>query len=180
GWRDSWPVDPLHARASLRAAAGRWTEAFDRDHYQPFVSSVNALYSGRDRNHYLRRDGFTTGARLTSDRGYSAIGWRRQLESPLRFTTAWTLLGDSPELRFVIPAIRGSVSELTLEEDLTVPRTRFRVNAAYANSDPRIGSDFRYRRARLAAGGDLSLGRHLALVPQATYGRLRGDALPQD
>jgi len=54
------------------------------------------------------------------------------------------------------------------------------VSAMHWTSDPRLGSDFRYRRTRVIVGGDLSLGRHVALVPQATYGRLRGQVLPQE
>jgi hypothetical protein len=69
---------------------------------------------------------------------------------------------------------------MSFEGDATIPGTRFRVNAAYWNSDPRIGSDFVDRRTRLTIGGDVSLGHHVALVSQAFYGRLRGEALPQE
>src|SRR5262249_48623852 len=70
--------------------------------------------------------------------------------------------------------------ELSLGGDVDVPGTRFRVNATYWTSDPQMGSDFRYRRTRVTVGGDLSVGRHFALVPQATYGLVRGQVLPQD
>jgi len=179
-WRGSFRVSPLRSRLALRLAAGRWTEAFDRDHWQPFYSSVRAVAFGNDRNQYLRRDGFAASARLGSDRGYLQLGWRSQRESAMRYTTRWTVFSGGPTLAFVDPARRGRASEVGLEGDATIPGTRFRVNAAYWNSDPRIGSDFLYRRARVTAGGDISLGRHLALVPQATYGLLRGDPLPQE
>src|SRR4029077_6773036 len=63
--------------------------------------------------------------------------------------------------------------------DVTIPHTRFRVNGEYWTSDPSLGSDMLYRRTRVSTGGDISLGRHVSLVPQATYGILRGQVPPQ-
>jgi hypothetical protein len=176
----SWGLRRLRSRVELRAAAGRWTEAFDRDHYEPLMSSINALAFGGDRHQYLRRDGWKASMRFGSDGGFLTAGWRDQLESALPYTTDWVLFGGDPTLAFNLPAAHGRAREWSLLGDVTIPRTRFRVNAGYWTSDPRMGSDFTYRRHRLSAGGDVSLGRHLALVPQATYGRLRGEALPQD
>ena len=178
GWHASWPVG--RSRLAFRAAAGRWTEAFDRDHYDPWFSALGALLQGSDRHQYLRRDGFTSSLRFGKDAGYASIGWRDQAESSLPYTTHWTVFGEQPVLGFNTPAAPGRARELSFQADVEVPRTRFRLNAAHWTSDPRIGSDFRYRRTRVTLGGDLSLGRHLALVPQATYGRLRGDVLPQE
>ena len=42
-WASSWRVRPLRARLGLRLAAGRYTLAFDRDGYQPILTSLNAL-----------------------------------------------------------------------------------------------------------------------------------------
>jgi hypothetical protein len=179
-WGTSWAVRRLRTRLALRVAAGRWSEPFDRDHFDPVFSTLYALWDGSDRHQYLRRDGFTSSLRLGGENGFARLGWRDQLESSLPYTTKWTLFGRDPVLGYNSPARYGRARELSLEGDATVPGTRFRVNLAYWTSDPRIGSDFRYRRLRASTGGDLSLGRHLALVPQATYGRLRGDALPQD
>jgi len=170
----------LHARASLRVAAGRATEPFDRDHYDPWFSTLGALLYGDDRHQYLRRDGWKASVRASGRKALAGVGWRDQLESPLPFTTKWTLFGGDPSLPFVTPATFGRVRELLFEGDATLPGTRFRVNASHWTSDPRLGSDFRYRRTRLTLGGDASLGHHLALVPQATYGRLRGEAPVQE
>ena len=179
GWRVSWPVARFKSQLAFRIAAGRWSEAFDRDHYDPRLSSFRALLHGNDRHQYLRRDGFISSLRLGREAGFASIGWRDQLESALPYTTSWTLFGGDPKLGYITPATIGRARELGLQGNATLPGTRFRVDAAYWTSDPRLGSDFRYRRSRLVLGGDVSIGRHLALVPQATYGRLRGEALPQ-
>jgi hypothetical protein len=179
-WGASWPVGRLRSRVAFRAAVGRSTDPFDRDHYDPWFSTLGALLYGSDRHQYLRRDGFAARVRLGGEDDYARLGWRDQLESALSYTTSWTLFGGDPTLAYVTPAAFGRARELSLEGDVTIPRTRFRVNAAHWTSDPRMGSDFRYRRSRLTLGGDVSLGRHLALVPQGTYGRLRGNVLPQD
>ena len=179
-WGTSWRATEARARASLRVAAGRRTEAFDRDQYDPWFSTANALVSGSDRHQYLRRDGLVATARVSGPPGLFTVGWRDQLESPLPYTTDWYLLGHGPDLAFNDVAAFGRARELSLGGDVTLPGTRFRLTATHWTSDPRMGSDFRYRRTRVTLGGDVSLGRHVALVPQATYGRLRGQVLPQD
>ena len=179
-WAGSWRVDALHSRLGLRLAAGRYTLAFDRDYYEPILTSLNAFFAGEDRHQYLRRDGFSTSLRLSAESGFGFVAWRDQLESSLPYTTEWYLFGHGPVLPFNDSAAVGRVSELAFGGDVDVPHTRFRVNAMYWTSDPRLGSDLLYRRTRVAAGGDVSLGRHLSLLPQATYGLLRGEAPPQE
>ena len=176
----SWRVPGLRARAEVEAAAGRWTEPFDRDHYDPTMATLAALTAGSDRHLYLRRDGFRTGANVVGKRAEGSIEWRLEHESALPTTTDWTLFGGDPEVRGNGVAARGRTSELGFSAIGTIPGTRFRAGGHYWTSDPRIGSDFTYRRLRLESGGDVSVGRHFALVSQATYGRLRGQALPQD
>ena len=60
-----------------------------------------------------------------------------------------------------------------------VPRTLFLAEGACHLASERLGSDFDYRRVRLALGGELPLGRAASLVPQLTWGRLGGDAVRQ-
>jgi hypothetical protein len=179
-WARTWPVRALRSRLAARLAAGRWSEPADRDHFDPVFSTVSAMLWGGDRHHYLRRDGFRGSLRLGNERAWGGLAWRDQLESSLPFTTRWTLFGGEPELLVNDPAAFGRARELGFTGELPVPGTRFRVQAAHWTSDPRLGSDFLYRRTSLTVGGDISLGRHLAFVPQAAYGRLRGEALPQD
>lgn len=178
-WSRSWGVSPLRSRLALRLAAGRWTESADRDHFQPVFTTLSAVLWGGDRHHYLRRDGARASLRLGTDRAWGRLAWRDELESPIPYTTRWTLFGGEPELPFNDPAAFGRARELGFTGEAPVPGTRFRVQAAHWTSDPRLGSDFTYRRTLVTAGGDVSLGRHLAFVPQAAYGRLRGDVLPQ-
>jgi hypothetical protein len=173
-------VDPLRARLGLRLAAGRYTLAFDRDYYEPILTSINAFFVGEDRHQYLRRDGFSTSLRLSAEPGFVFAGWRDQLESSLPYTTDWYVFGHGPELPFNDPATFGRVSELTFGGDADIPGTRFRVNAMYWTSDPRMDSDMLYRRTRVSVGGDVSVGSHFSLVPQVTYGVLRGETPPQE
>ena len=180
GWAGSWLSPVLVSRVRLRFAAGRYTEPFDRDQYDPIFATVNALAAGADRHQYLRRDGAAATLRLSGTDGFATAGWRDQLESALPYTTDWYLFGRGPTLAFNDAAAFGRARELSFTGDVTIPGTRFRLSAAHWTSDPRLGSDFRYRRTRVTLGGDVSLGRHLAIVPQTTYGRLRGQVLPQD
>ena len=179
-WAGSWRVDALHSRLGLKLAAGRYTLAFDRDYYEPILISLNAFFAGEDRHQYLRRDGFSSSLRLSSENAFALVGWRDQLESPLPYTTDWYLFGHGPVLPFNDTAAVGRVSELSFGGEAPVPGTRFRVNAMYWTSDPQIGSDMLFRRTRVSAGGDVSIGRHLSLLPQATYGLLRGETPPQE
>lgn len=179
GWSGSWRVSPLAARLALKLAAGRYTLAFDRDYYEPILTSLNAFFAGEDRHHYLRRDGFISSLRLGAEPGFLTIAWRDQLESSLPYTTDWYVFGHGPEIPFNDEAATGRVSELTFGGEATIPGTRFRVNAMHWTSDPRIGSDMLFHRTRVTAGGDVSLGRHFSLLSQASYGLLRGETPPQ-
>jgi hypothetical protein len=180
GWAHSWRVDALKSRLGLKLAAGRYTTAFDRDYYEPILTSLNAFFVGEDRHHYLRRDGFVSSLRLSAEPWFALAGWRDQLESSLPYTTSLYLFGHNPELPFNDSATFGRVRELTFGGEATIPGTRFRVNAMHWTSDPRMGSDMLFHRTRASAGGDVSVGRHLSLVPQVTYGVLRGETPPQE
>ena len=180
GWTGSWRVDALHSRLGLKLMAGRYTLAFDRDYYESILTSLNAFFAGEDRHQYLRRDGFASTLRLSAEPGFLLASWRDQLESSLPYTTDWYVFGHGPVLPFNDSAAFGRVSELSFAGEANIPGTRFRVNATYWTSDPQLGSDMLYRRTRVTAGGDVSLGRHLSLVPQATYGLLRGETPPQE
>jgi hypothetical protein len=72
------------------------------------------------------------------------------------------------------------VHELDYTVAARTPWLPFTAEAEYATSSRKIGSDFEYRRYRVGLGGDFALGRTFALVPQFAYGRLTGDALPQE
>lgn len=176
----SWRIPGLDARAEWFAAAGRRTESFDRDHYDATFTTIFALLSGSDRHQYVRRDGFRSRVALVQSEVEGSLEWRDELESSLPYTTDWTLFGSDPELPSNAAAAFGRARELGLTALGPIPGTRFRWGANYWTSGRATGSDFTYRRLRIESGGDVSLGRHFALVSQGTYGRLRGQALPQE
>jgi len=178
-WDGAFRLRKSRTRLALRAAVGRWTEVADRDSYDPVVTTMASLVFGGDLHQYLRRDGWRASARWDRDRVWAALAWRDQLESSLPFTTDWALFG-SQELDTNFTAAYGRVHELGITGELPVPGTRFRVQAGHWTSAPKWGSAFDYNRTLVAAGGDLSLGKHFAFVPQASYGRLHGEVLPQN
>jgi len=53
------------------------------------------------------------------------------------------------------------------------------VQADYATASKRLDSAHDYRRGRVAASGDWSLGPSFSIVPQVAYGRLTGEEVPQ-
>jgi hypothetical protein len=179
GWDASYSLDRLQSLLALRAQAGRWTEVADRDSYDPVVTKMASIVFGGDLHQLFRRDGWRASARLERDRVWAAVAWRDQLESPLPFTTEWALIG-SQELDTNFTAAYGRVHELGITGEVPVPGTRFRVQAGHWTSAPAWGSAFDYNRTLVAVGGDVSFGRHIAFVPQASYGRLHGEVLPQN
>jgi hypothetical protein len=168
------------ARGTLTLSAGRWTEPFDRDAYDPVFATLAAVIWGGDHHDYLRRDGWRASARLEAEHAWAGLDWRDHAESPRHASTDWNVFGAGLALPDNRAAVPGRARELGFLGGVDVPGSRFRVQLAHRTSDPRLGSDLRYRRTTLATGGDVSIGRHLALVPQGTWGRLRGDVLPQD
>ncbi|HEY3216380.1 MAG TPA: BamA/TamA family outer membrane protein [Candidatus Eisenbacteria bacterium] len=173
GWRDD-------VRWSLRAFAGRLTGDMDPEPHSPWLAMARALISGSDRSHYLRRDGFRATLERRTQTSALATGYRDELERPLVTTTTWTLLGGGPELTENLAATRGRVRELQAVATARIPRSACVAEGAYRWASGRLGSDFDYRRLRLALGGELPLGRSASMVPQLTWGRLEGDPVPQE
>ncbi len=164
----------------LRLAVGRSTDAMNRDDSEAALNTVRALLFGADWMHYLRRDGFE--GSIAHDHGAwrALAAWRDQLESPLAPTATWNLAGRRPDLASNLPAALGRVREARYGLGIRWPLVPLATEAELATSSRRLGSDFEYRRARAAAGMDLTLGRALSLLPQAAWGHLSGEALPQD
>jgi len=61
-----------------------------------------------------------------------------------------------------------------------VPHLPLTLEAHGQGAGGSLGGDLSYTRVRASAGGAIGLGRHLALAPEADWGRLKGSALPQD
>jgi hypothetical protein len=163
----------------LRLRGGRRTASMDRDHEEPRLAAIRALVWGSDRQHYLRRDGF--GVAFTGDgpRWHAGVEYRDMLESPLAVTTRWNLTDHAIALPTNLAAAFGRTRELALEAGGRWPGLPLWTQVTHQFSDRTLGSDFDYRRTRVALGGELALGAHLSFLPQLVYGRLGGDAVPQ-
>ncbi len=159
--------------------AGRTTACVDPDVTPTFFTGLSALLSGEDWTHYLRNDGWK--ASLGHRRGWWEVraGWRDLLQTPLETTAGWNLYHNALVVPWNLAAVRGRLREAEYFGTAHAPVLPLRAEVDYRTSSHRLGSDFEYRRMRVAAGLDLSLGRAASLVPQAAYGRLTGDPLPQ-
>ena len=157
---------------------GRETAHLDRDDDDLFTL-VTALYSGSDWTQYYRAEGFAGSVSHGHGWWRAGAGYRDLLQSPLRTTTTWNLLDEELEMPWNLAATRGRAHELEYTAAARWPHLPLHTEIAYQTSSRRLGSEFEYRRGRVAAGLDLSLGRFLSLVPQFSYGRLTGDPLPQ-
>jgi hypothetical protein len=107
------------------------------------------------------------------------VGYADQLQSPLSTTTTWSLTGARADPAFNLAAAFGRMREIRYEAGVQLPVVPVFLQANYATSGDAIGSDFEYRRSRLAASGDWALGESFSIVPQVAYGRLSGQAVPQ-
>lgn len=165
---------------SFRAGAGRLTYGMDRDFGELRLAQVRALLSGTDTRRYYRREGFHTRVRYEAPIGHASVEYRDELESPLAVTATWNLLDRTPAVRDNLAAARGRARELEWSGTARFGRLPLSGEVDYVTSGEALGSDFEYRRLRLAFAGDLAVGRWLAVVPQLSWGRVTGQALPQN
>ena len=164
---------------SLRVTGGRRTMLMNRDHGERRLASARALLTGSDRQNYLRRDGITVAVGASAADWRAAIEYRDRLESPLAVTTRWNLTRSALAAGDNLAASPGRARELAFAGDLRLAGLPFHAQLNHQVSDEAIGSDFDYRRARLALGGEIVAGGRVSLVPQIVYGRLAGDPVPQ-
>lgn len=175
-----WTDRKREAAWMLDLWGGRTSEPFDRDHYDEAYTTVRAILVGADRHQYLRRDGVRGMLSRQTARGRLAVGYRDQLESSRSTTTQWNLFGRELALVPNGPAAFGRAREAQFETELVVPGLPMRLQAQHWTAGRATNSDFTYRRTRVAVGGDVGITRHIALAPQFEWGRLRGEALPQE
>jgi hypothetical protein len=171
-WLRGQPLD-------VRLWAGRRTMPLNRKHEGRLLTAASALLFGSDWSHYLRADGATVSLSHTRGRWRARARYRHLLESPLRTTATWNLARRDPEMPWNLAAAQGRNRELGYLLAMRWPHLPLRTEVEYQTSSRRLGSDFDYRRWRAAAGLDLSLGHFASLVPQLSWGRLTGDAVPQ-
>jgi len=162
-----------------RLWAGRAPASMNRDHLEPVLNTLRAFIFGNDFTHYYRVDGFRAQLERDGIASELTIGYRNMLESPLATTATWNLFNRTPVVIGNLAATGGRVQELEVYGDQRLSVLPFLVEGSYQTSGPAIGSAFTYDRVRVAMGGDVALGRWLALVPQVAYGIANGDALPQ-
>ena len=174
-----WTEPYAESSWELRGEASRRTDAFDRDYYHPGYSQLSAFVGGGDRNTYLTRTGVDASLSRRTPGFALTAGLRDHAEHARETSTEWTLFGGGPDLVFNAPATEGRVREARFSGRLAVPRLPWTIEAQHWTSGRALASDFTYRRTRLAVGGDIGLVDRVALVPQFEWGRLRGDALPQ-
>jgi len=173
-------IGPADFYWRLRIAGGRETVTMDRERTNRAIAALAGFFAGEDHNHYLRRDGMDFSVSHEGVAHGVTLAYRDMLESPRSVTATWNLFGHDIAVADNIPAQQGRAREISLDAELRVPRTPVYVQALGAASGAKIGSDFGYRRTRIAAGADLGITRWLSFVPQAEYGALNRDALPQE
>jgi hypothetical protein len=162
-----------------RLWAGRAPASMNRDHLEPVLNTLRAFLFGNDYTHYYRVDGFRAQLERQGTATDLTFGYRNMMESPLTTTATWNLFKRTPAVIGNLAAAGGRAQEFEVYGDHRVSVLPFLLEGSYQTSGSAIGSAFTYDRWRLAAGGDLALGRWLALVPQVAYGISKGDALPQ-
>src|SRR5262249_6836119 len=128
---------------------------------------------------YLRREGLAAGLTRVGGGWRTALKYRYWRETPLGVTSTYNFAHDPLINPGNLAATRGHVSELGIDGLTRIPGTLVRTQLGFRWADGGLGSDFDYRRLRLAVAGDLGAGRHVSFVPQAVYGRLSGDAVSQ-
>jgi len=177
-----WRIRRVFWRVDL--LGGRSTDEMDRTRHDQGEGSsgfadLGALIGGQDPRRFLRRDGWE--ARLSRAANTWSVGasWRDMLESPRAVTTGWNLRHSALLVPDNLPAAFGRAREATFDATVRTPGVPLFGEAIYSVSRRAMGSDFEYRRTRLALGGNFGVGRIAALVPQLAYGRLAGEQVPQ-
>jgi len=174
-----WTEPYAESAWELRARAERRTDPFDRDYYNAQFTQMFAFLSGSDRHDYLAR----TGVEATLERrvpGWSlSAGIADHVERARTTSTEWNLFRSTPERVPNAPATEGRAREARFAGRLALPRLPWTIEAQHWTSGRALASDFTYRRTRVALAGDIGLFDRIALVPQLEWGRLRGQALPQ-
>ena len=161
------------------AGGGLETETLDREPPNMWLVAASAFLIGNDSQHYLRSEGF--GCELQRELSFARLGvrYRDMDESPIATSAGWNLFHRPLSPYDNLPAFRGRARELEYAANLRVDPLPIEAEAIYQTSGHGIGSDFEYRRTRVAASGNLGVGPWATLVPQVLYGRLTGQAVPQ-
>jgi len=164
---------------TLRVEAGRETNVLDPDRRESNLAMLRALISGRDRRHYLWREGVEVDFNAGTALWRLGAGYREQQEKPLATTTTWNLLRHGLSIVENFPAAEGTVREFELSATWLLPFVPITLEGVGHVSSDALGSDFDYRRMRLSSSAKFGIGRHATVIPQIAYGRVYGDLVPQ-
>jgi hypothetical protein len=163
----------------MKIGGSRRGASMDRDNEEMRIATIRALVSGTDHQNYLRREGFDVSLSAQGSAWYSALQCRDVVERPLDVTTRWNLTDHELESPTNIAAAHGRARELGFETRMRLPVLPLWGYLTHQTADKAFGSDFDYRRTRVAVGGEVAVGRHVSFLPQLAYGRLGGDPIPQ-
>ena len=172
-----WGRPPRTWRLELEG--GLETASMDPDHPIGRLNTLRAFIAGKDGDHYLRRAGFRVRSARALGFGRLSAGYRDMAESEVATSASWDLLRRDLTRFGNLAARRGRAREVELAADLELRPLPVALEVLHRTSGRGIGSDFEYRRTRVAVSGNLGLRRWAALLPQAAYGRLNGEPLPQ-
>lgn len=166
-----------YERARLR---GGWrTVSMDRDHDERLFATLKALVTGDDRQHYLRRDGWSVEGIVRRRGWHAGLELRDWIDGPRAVTTTWVLAGGGLAVPGNIAAASGRSREIGLEAGVRLPLVPLHATVAHDVASRGLGGDFEFQRTRATLGGELPVTRALSLLPQLVYGRLAGDPVPQ-
>ncbi len=180
-WQARWTkvFGGREGRWRFSTGLGLETGSMDRERTSVRLTAARAFLVGKDDHHYLRREGFDLGLQRELLFARLGIRYRDMEESAIATRAGWNLFGRPLSTYDNLPAFAGRAREF--EYSALVHADPFPVEAEilHQTSGNAIGSDFEYRRTRVALSGDIGLGARATLLPQLMYGRFTGQALPQ-
>ncbi|MGH7740842.1 MAG: hypothetical protein ACRENS_02340 [Candidatus Eiseniibacteriota bacterium] len=181
GWHRHW--GGLEGGTTVDLSGGEETSTMDR--LLPVgvgdpLATLGALVRGYDARYFLRRDGWTAAVHYQRNGWRGILGWRDAFEHQQATTTSWNFASRALDPFENLPATRGRAREALAALGGRTGHLPIQFEGSYRVSSPELGSDFDYRVARLALGGDFALGRSSALVPQIAFGQVNRNALPQE
>lgn len=168
------------SRWTFEAWGGRETAHMNRDYDEPFLDAARALVNGTDRTSTLRHDGWSGSLERENRTWHAGLAIRDVLESAAETRATWNLLNRDLVITENLPATTARVRELGLGAGTRLAGLPLWVQGDYWTAGPALSSALAYDRVRVAAGGDLSIGRVASVVPQAAWGFVNGDQAPQD
>jgi hypothetical protein len=168
------------SRWTFEAWGGRETAHMNREYDEPFLDAARALVNGTDRTSTLRHDGWSGSLERENRTWHAGLAIRDVLESAAETRATWNLLNRDLVITENLPATTARVRELGLGAGTRLAGLPLWVQGDYWTAGPALSSALAYDRVRVAAGGDLSIGRVASVVPQAAWGFVNGDQAPQD